>query len=215
MKVVVFGAAGRVGRKLIEEALAVGWAVRAVDMDAGAFADHPESGRFEIWRANVVDPAMVREALDGQDAVLGALGVRDISRPFTFLSDAMRTIVGQMEGLGLRRLVAVGNSGALNGPDGRPVVEQEGFPADYVHVATDHLRALRVLEASGLDWTYVCPPAMPGGEATGRYTLEADRLPRGEDTITVGDVARALVSCLREGRFVRTKVGVNTLPRSA
>lgn len=211
MKVVVFGAAGRVGRKLIEEALAAEYAVRAVDRDVAALGDHPEFGRFEAWRANVLDPAMVREALVGQDAVLGALGVRDISRPFTFLSDAMRVIVAAMGTQGLHRLVAVGNSGALDGPDGRPVVEQKDFPADYVHVATDHLRALRVLEASDLDWTYVCPPAMPSGEATGRYALEADRLPNGADTITVGDVAKALLDCIREGRFVRAKVGVNTL----
>ncbi|MCW5942821.1 MAG: SDR family oxidoreductase [Fimbriimonadaceae bacterium] len=210
MNVVVFGASGRVGRKLIEEALAAGHHVRAVDRGAGALADHPEHGRFESWWADVLDPAMVREAMVGQDAVLGALGVRDISRPFTFLSDAMRVIVGAMERQGIRRIVAVGNSGALDGPDGRPVVEQRDFPADYVHVATDHLRALRVLEASDRDWTYVCPPMMPSGEATGRYVLEPDRLPAGEDRITVGDVARALVSCLNDGRFVGSKVGINT-----
>jgi putative NADH-flavin reductase len=72
MKVLVFGATGRTGRALVEQALEQGHAVTA-------FARNPAKVRgahqnLSVAKGNMLDVASVEAAVQGQDAVLSALG---------------------------------------------------------------------------------------------------------------------------------------------
>lgn len=72
MKVLVFGATGRSGKALVEQALQQGHAVTAFARDpAKVRSAHPS---LTVARGNMLDIKSVEAAVQGQDAVLSALG---------------------------------------------------------------------------------------------------------------------------------------------
>src|SRR5919106_41313 len=95
----VFGATGSVGRHVIDQALAKGHRVTA-------FTRHPESieeaNGLEVSGGDVLDPAAVRKAIQGRDAVIVALGD---GRRGGVREAGTRAVVEAMTDLGVRRLV--------------------------------------------------------------------------------------------------------------
>jgi uncharacterized protein YbjT (DUF2867 family) len=69
MKIVVFGAGGYVGGRLIPLLLERGHSVRAVTRTPGSLASHPWRSDVEVVRADLLDPSTLAEALDGMDVV--------------------------------------------------------------------------------------------------------------------------------------------------
>ena len=72
MKVLIFGATGSIGRELVEQALAKGYAVTA-------FTRNPvkvdlEHADATVVQGDVMDPSSVESAIPGHEAVLCSLG---------------------------------------------------------------------------------------------------------------------------------------------
>lgn len=74
MKIVIFGATGGTGRKLVEQALQQGHMVTAFARDPGKIKVSHQN--LSVAKGNVLDADSVKSALQGQDAALSALGVR-------------------------------------------------------------------------------------------------------------------------------------------
>ncbi|HSK59593.1 MAG TPA: NAD(P)H-binding protein, partial [Actinomycetospora sp.] len=106
MKVTVFGGTGKIGLHVVRRLLAVGH-------DVTALVRSPEKmtvtdDRLDLVVAELDDTAAVRDAIDGADAVISALG--PAIDPFLRsgpLTEATRTIVAAMHESGVRRLVAL------------------------------------------------------------------------------------------------------------
>lgn len=111
MKILVFGASGGTGRELVRQGLAQGHEVTG-------FARNPQSvGDLPGIRVTVGDgrnAAAVAAAIQGQDAVLSALGSRTL-RDSTLLPEAMTGILAGMRQHGVRRLIVLGAAGAWPG----------------------------------------------------------------------------------------------------
>ena len=88
MKLVIFGANGSTGRLLTEQALEAGHTVTAFTRHADAFPIHHE--RLHVVQGDAFDPAAVRQAVAGQDAVLSSLGTRYSRKPITLYSGRRR-----------------------------------------------------------------------------------------------------------------------------
>lgn len=67
MKVVVFGASGYVGGRLIPELLERGHEVRAVSRNPDALKDNPWRSRVELREADLLEPATIPPVLEGAD----------------------------------------------------------------------------------------------------------------------------------------------------
>lgn len=74
MKVLVFGATGRTGRALVEQALEQGHAVTAFARDPAKVRGAHQN--LTVAQGNMLDGNSVEAAVQGQDAVLSALGTR-------------------------------------------------------------------------------------------------------------------------------------------
>jgi putative NADH-flavin reductase len=194
MNVSVFGAGGRTGRDVVDEALARGHAVTAV---ARHPPDPPLDAAAETLIADARDSAAVSSALQNADAVVSAMGpVGD--DPGTGYSDGIGALVESMEASTVRRVVIAANARVL---DDRPL---EG---PYAAVSEEHRRALDAIRRSTLDWTVVDTPMLSDAEPRHSYTATVDG--RGEGrSIVRRDYAVALVDALDHDDWVRHIVDV-------
>jgi putative NADH-flavin reductase len=74
MKLLVFGATGGTGRRLVQQALQQGHVVTAFARDPAKI--HVTHDNLRVVRGDILDPASVETAVAGQDAVVSALGTR-------------------------------------------------------------------------------------------------------------------------------------------
>ena len=74
MKLLVFGATGGTGRRIVEQALQQGHVVTAFARDPRKI--HLAHDNLRVVRGDILHPDSVETAVAGQDAVLSALGIR-------------------------------------------------------------------------------------------------------------------------------------------
>ena len=145
------------------------------------------------------------------DAVLSALGGQIDGEDKT-RSLGLKIIIEQMQKRKIKRIVAIGGLGILNTPEDSLILDQEDYPAEYEAVGREHLKALRYLEASHLDWTMVCPPNILPGGATGSFITEANYPPiPNKLQINAGDLALFMLKELNKNEYLQTKVGISNL----
>ena len=202
MMIALFGATGRTGRLVLERLLARGDRVRALARDPGRLAPHPGLVAFG---GDARDAHAVRRVVEGADAVVCCLGMHDITVPATDFSDSVRGIVEAARAAGVRRIVAIASAGVLADTRGG-LRSQHGLPAAFANVAAEHARNLRTLEASGLDWTLLCPIDLVDAPAgTARWAYED--LPAGSHT-GYADLADTIVEMLGRRDAHGRRVGV-------
>jgi uncharacterized protein len=199
MNVVLFGASGMIGSRVLEELLRRGHKVTAT-------ARHPEkiargAGVVAI-EADADDPESVADAAEGAEAAICA-----IAPPHENPERIVGTIRELIDGLGLagvQRLIVVGGAGSLEVATGIQLVDTPEFPAAWLGVARAHREVLPVLKASRLEWSYFSPAGMiQPGERTGKFRLGGRELvtdDNGESRISAEDYAVALVDELERPR---------------
>lgn len=167
MKMVIFGATGKVGRRMVDQALEQGHEVTA-------FVRNPEKlgvqrQNLKIKQGDVLDPAAVRDAIRGQDAVLCAIGMP------LFNKEGLRAkgtdiIVAMMQEVGVQRLICLSGLGTGDSWDILSFKYKYFiFPLFMRRVYTDHERQETIVRNSELDWTIVRPGSLINGEETGQY----------------------------------------------
>jgi len=129
MELLVFGASGRVGRRLCAHAAADGHSVTAF---VSAAARAPEGA--SVVEGDVTDPDAVAAAVGGQDAVCSALGPNDGDAVF---DTGIENLVAAMEASDVERLVAVAAAGVLQATPGR--LDVDGFPETLRPIADEPL----------------------------------------------------------------------------
>ena len=171
MRVAIFGASGRTGRPLVEQALAAGHEVRALVRDPSKLQTGGE--RLVVIRGDVLDAARVEETVAGTEAVLSALGqtkgsTRDVQTRGT------ENIVAAMERHGVRRLVSLTGAGVGDPRDEPKIVDRAiTFLLRRLQpdVLEDGVRHAEVIKASGLEWVIVRGPRLTEGPKKGGYRV--------------------------------------------
>lgn len=205
MQLAVFGATGRVGRRITEYGAQEGHGIRVLVRDPARL---PAGLGGEIIIGDVADASAVRATLDGAEAVLSVLGGAGLANPGTAISGGMRTIVEEMKRAGLVRVLAVAGSGILDGPDGKLRAHSPSFPQTFAKINQEHLGTWEALKPSSLEWTLICCPDLVDGELTKKYRVNADVLPNGGERISVEDVAWFMLQQVSLTPYVRRRVGV-------
>ena len=171
MRVAIFGASGRTGRPLVEQALAAGHEVRALVRDPSKLQTGGE--RLVVIRGDVLDAARVEETVAGTEAVLSALGqtkgsTKDVQTRGT------ENIVAAMERHGVRRLVSLTGAGVGDPRDEPKIVDRAiTFLLRRLQpdVLEDGVRHAEVIKASGLEWVIVRGPRLTEGPKKGGYRV--------------------------------------------
>lgn len=158
-KVLVLGATGGTGRLIVRQALARGHEVHAL-VRSPEKATGLEGATITVGDAR--DERALRNALEGRDAVVSALGT-SISpfREVTALSTATRSLVGAMRAEGVQRLVCITGMGAGDSAGkGGFFFDRLIFPALLRKVYADKNRQEALVRDSGLDWVLVRPSVL-------------------------------------------------------
>ena len=195
MRITVFGASGRTGRSLVQQAIENGHEVVAFVRGASAFGEPGD--KLDVDEGDARDPEAVAEAIRGSDAVISVLSLgRAEDEPQH--SDATRTVVAAAGDEGVRRIVVVAN---------KDVFGDDEVTDEFAAHAREHRRNRETLKGSGLDWTILASGRIEDGPATGAYEATEDAIaPR--RTIAPQDLAKAILDALSRDDWVGHIVGV-------
>ncbi len=207
MRLTVFGATGRIGSQVVRQALAAGHEVVAVVRDPARLTVPAGTG-LGVVTADVMDPAQIRPAVKGSDAVISALGPRP-GGPVTVLADGVRSILVAMDQAEVSRLVAVSASGAFIEPD-EPFVTRVVVKPLLQRMLRASMTDTRQMEteiwASGTDWTLIRPPRLTDRPGRGRYRRMIGH--HVGMSIARADVADAILATLADPATIGHMVGV-------
>ncbi|MFC7028590.1 NAD(P)-dependent oxidoreductase [Halomicroarcula sp. GCM10025710] len=178
MHILLFGASGRVGSRVLQQARSEGHDVTAFVRDA---EEVPPDVPTVVGDVRDVDA--VGDAVPGHDAVCSALGP-DNDDCVPVLEAGMVNIVEAMEAASVERLVAVGADGILQATPARLRLETQEFPDTMRALANAHYRAFEAVRSSSLAWTLVCPP--DARRAGDQPLPDGDGLPSGRRPVDIG-----------------------------
>jgi len=207
-RLLIVGATGGTGRRLVALALERGFSVTALVRSPSKLRLSHQ--RLTVMQGNVLDAASLNAAMRGQEAVISALGHKRYFYPTRILSEGTRNVLRAMETHGVRRLVCMSSLG-IGDSAGRMGLYYTFFviPLILPFYFWDRARQERAIAGSGLDWTIVRPGALTNGGGRGRVRQGAST---GNFIWTVSvsraDVAAFLIDQLPSNTYLRTAVGV-------
>jgi putative NADH-flavin reductase len=209
MTITVFGATGQVGIRIVRSALIKGYHVKAFGRSVEEMIDEDlRNENLEAIKGYVFDEKDVHNAVKESDVVFSALGGSFDGTDKT-RSLGIKNIVTQMEKAGVNRIIAVGGMGVLNADETTYILDTPGYPEMYQPVGREHLKAFFLLQASKLDWTFVCPPDIKNEDATGLYYTSANYPPQGNNRIAAGDLALFMLTEAIENKFLQQRAGIS------
>lgn len=207
-KVVVFGAGGRAGRRIVAEARSRGLEVVPVVRDPAA---HPQLGAVA---GDVTSVDHVRRLTTGADAVVNA-GTRMDVPAIDFYSSATQSLV---DGMASGRLLLLGIGTMLEVVPGRRVMDAPDFPEDARTFSNGHVAELALLEASpeAVDWVVLTPPPvmideLPETSAPLQVQAGPMLLSSRDAGFSYADLAAATIEEIVSPQHHRTQVAVARL----
>ena len=214
MKIVVFGATGNVGQRVVKEALSRGHSVTGVVRDPSA-VQSPDP-RVRLVRGDATNADSVAEVVKGADAVVSAISPRPNQRglPAPKLVDNARALIAALRTAGVRRVLFVGGASSLEIAPGKQLLDESGFPDAYKAEALDGREALAIWrsQGDGLDWTYLSPAMEIGpGDRKGAYRTTSEQMlfdAKGKSFISFEDYAVAVLDELETPKHVGKRFGV-------
>src|SRR6266487_5193154 len=147
MIITVFGATNKVGKRVVQMALASDNKVRAFGRNMEGLIDEDlRNENFTTIKGYVFSNGDVFDAVSGCDAVVSAL-VGAVDGADKTRSLGMKNIIAQMQKAGVNRIIAVGDSGVLEDDDFGYILNNPKYPDLYRAVSIEHLKAYEYLKA--------------------------------------------------------------------
>lgn len=213
MRIVIAGATGRTGRRLLAQALERGHEVTAfvrtpAKLPGRLYRPHgggSVSPLLRVVAGHVRDRGALAEAVEGAEAVVTAFGGR-VRKEGRVRTEGAAALVGAMKAAGVRRLVALSAYGAGESRNGGPYARwiRRLIPAEY----EDTEGMERIVRRSGLAWVLVRPTLLMNRRLTRRYRaaedLEVGWFPR----IARGDVAHFMLGEVTGDRWTGRAPGL-------
>lgn len=205
-KIIVFGAAGRTGKYVVQYALDAGHEVAAFIRHSSLSIQHPN---LSIITGDIYEEQKISDAISGKDVVISTLGTKNIEGPeVNLMGDAMKLFLKAMKQHQVKRVLAVGGLAVLQFNDTMQLLDKPDYPVQYRNVGQGHNGVYRLMEASETDWTFIACPDIIAHPRTGNYRTNKNYPAKGLFKINTGDLADFIVKEIAENRFTKTRVGI-------
>ena len=198
MNIVLAGATGNIGSRILDEALRRGHRVTGLTRDPAKLG--ARSG-LQAKKANTTEVAAFADTLKGHDAAI--LSVKWNENDVHQVLDALRKA-------GVKRCLFVVGAGSLLRNDGRTHFDhmaEKGIQPPTSKPAA--LARAEVQKVADLDWTAISPPAsIQPGARTGKFRLGRDHLiedDKGKSEISREDFAIAILDEIEKPKHIRQR----------
>lgn len=171
MKLAIFGATGRTGQHLVQQALNAGHEVSVLARTPSKLT--VQNPRLNVVQGDILDAARVEQTIAGADAVLSALGPTQ-NKPDYVVSRGMDNILNAMKKHGVRRLVISAGAGVPDPNDAPQLMNHIiSFLLHLVsrHVVEDMTRTVNAVRSSDRDWTIVRVPMLTDDPQSGNIRV--------------------------------------------
>ena len=169
MKLAVIGANGKAGRLIVQEAIDRGHEVTAIVRDRNKLDVHVRILEKDIQ-------SLKSEDLKDIDVLINAMGA-GTQDPILY-QDATKHMIDVLLDLPKLRYLVVGGAGSLftDATMAYALYETEQFPKAIYPTAMNMAKALELLRASQILWTFFSPAVQfdPKGRRTGTYQLGSE-----------------------------------------
>jgi uncharacterized protein len=202
MNVVLYGATGKSGSRILQELISRGHKVTAIARNSSKLPSTVTARQDDLSNVDTI-----ASIIKGADAVISAYG------PPQDDTDALLGVterqIAAVKKAGKIRLIVVGGAGSLEVAPGLTILASGHLPAAWVPIATSHEKALKMLQATDINWTYFSPAAFfEPGQRTGKFRLGTNQLitdTKDESRISLEDYAIALVDELEKPAHERAR----------
>jgi putative NADH-flavin reductase len=202
--IVLLGATGMIGQRILAEALSRGHQVTAVTRETSRTGEHRQNLDYRV--GDIFKPETIAAAAVDHDLVVSAYGpgMGDAN----LVVKAAHSLIEALTRVEPIRLIVVSGAGSLELKPGLQLVDTPDFPAAWKPVALAHREALDVFRKAGFaefDWTAASPSAViEPGTRTGKYRTALDQLivdAQGNSRISAEDFAVAVVDEIEKPKF--------------
>ncbi len=206
MKIAIFGASGYSGQEILKQALSKNHEVTVLTRSKSSISIQHKN--LKIIEGNVLDTTTVKAVLENQEAVIQCLGIggKGNGKSNTFISDATRIIVQEMEKTTTKRLIAMSNIGAGNSIAFQPWFFTKiilPYFMKWLKVIIDDKNIMEpIIMNSNLDWTIVRCPNIVSKPSKNKTTASLDGK-KLKLSVTNEDVANFIVSQLSNSTFIK------------
>lgn len=197
----IFGATGRAGQQLVQQALEQGYHVLALARDPGKLAVQNE--RLTIVQGSLKDADKVAQVIAGADVVLSVLGPTR-NEPTFEISRGTETIITAMRQHGVRRLILSAGAGVGDPGDSPKLfnkVMSVALKAVARNVYEDMLKTVDLVRQSGLDWTVVRVPRLTDGPKSGNIRVGMVGQGTGAN-LSRADMAAFMLELAQNGQYL-------------
>lgn len=198
MNIVLAGATGNIGSRILDEALQRGHRVTGLTRDPAKLGARDG---LQAKKADTAEVAAFADALKGHDAAI--LSVKWNENDVHQVLDALRKS-------GVKRCLFVIGAGSLLRKDGRTHFDH--MAEKGIQPPTSKPAALAFAEmrkVTDLDWTAISPPAsIQPGERTGKFRLGRDHLledEKGKSEISREDFGIAILDEIEKPKHIRQR----------
>jgi putative NADH-flavin reductase len=205
MKLVIFGATGKTGIELVKQALEQEHTVTAFVRDSARLAIKDEHLTFVT--GDVFDPNSVAQAIQGQDAVVCALGAGSDLKKTTVRTTGTINIIRGMQKNNAKRLMVVTAMGVGESWDDLSLFNKFFFATLLKSSREDHETQEAAVKESGLDWTIIRPSGLTDTTRTGVYEV-GENIPAVTSKIARADVADLILKELEQNTLIGKAVTI-------
>jgi hypothetical protein len=210
MKIAIFGAKGRIGSRIVNEALNRGHQVTAIVRHPEEYTE--EKPHLKVAKGDLFKTQDVESGTFDHDAVVCAYNYTYGAQPSS-ITEVTVPLLNGLKQAHVKRLIVVGGAGSLEVSPGVQLVDTPDFPPDYRPASLAHREALKLYrQEKEIEWTYISPAAeMTPGERTGNYRVGTDQLltdARGQSFISMEDYAVAVLDEIENPKHIRERFTV-------
>ena len=205
MNLVVFGATGNLGNELVKQALEQGHTVTGFSRKPEKLElEHPRLRRIQ---GDVLNPASVEKAVQGQDMVLCALGA---GAKGGVRAEGTKNILAAMRKAGVRRFIGQTTLGVGDSQKTLNVYWKIMFGSVLRQAYKDHVLQEAYIKQSQLDWVIIRPAAFTDGKRTGTYQHGFEPSCKGlKLKISRADVADFMLEQLKSNTYLHQTPGLS------
>lgn len=206
-RILIMGATSGIGRIAVDEALSRGHTVRAFARSADTLPPQPE---LEIFAGDALEASDVGPALEGVDAVVYALGIKEsvsmLWTPVSLFSDTTRVLLEEMPKAKVKRLIVVTGFGAGRSKNAMSSIERIGHRAILGKPYEDKDRQEDMITQSETDWTIVRPVILTNSAKTEKYRVLREPEAWRNGLISRANVAHYLIDAVEKDLDIRKDV---------